>query len=127
MSAILGIAADKEYLLLGDYNSSAEEFHPNCDSGSENENSFSPAHCSDAEDSSSSTDIDAVVQEYRERIQVSNLIVRDLLYTDHEICIDVADTFSLRLRSWNVWISNHRFFINIFWKFSKIYSQIYDF
>lgn len=80
LSAILGIAGDKEYLLLGDYSSSTEEFHPNYDSSSENENSFSPAHCSDAEDSSSSTDIDAVVQEYRERVRVSNLPVSRFKY-----------------------------------------------
>lgn len=66
------MAGDKEYLLLGDYSTGAEEIQLNYDSSSENENSPSHVHCnSDAEDSSSSTDIDAAVQEYRERIRVS--------------------------------------------------------
>lgn len=70
--AFLGTSGDKEYLLLGDYNCTQDEALVDCDSSSDEE-SKSHLNCSDveADESSSSTDIDMVVQEYKERVQVS--------------------------------------------------------
>lgn len=70
--AFLDTSGDKEYLLLGDY-SSAQSEGP-ADSNSSDEECRVQTNCSnngDAYDSSSSTDVDVVVQEYRERVQVS--------------------------------------------------------
>lgn len=69
--AFLGTSGDKEYLLLGDYscgqNETAAEYHSSSD-----EEGSSHRDCSDveADDSGSSTDVDVVVQEYKERVQV---------------------------------------------------------
>lgn len=69
--AFLGVSRDKEYLLLGDYSSGADEFQINYESSESEEVVVSPRNFSDAEDTSSDTDIDAAVKEYRERIQVN--------------------------------------------------------
>lgn len=75
MLAFLGMSGDKEYLLLGDYSCTQDEFPVNCSSS--DDESASQHNCSDveADESSSSTDVDVVVQEYKERIQVHMHVV----------------------------------------------------
>lgn len=64
---------DKEYLLLDRYGSnSSDMFEVDGDSSSGTETEIPSTHLDgDNEDSSSSTDIDAVVQEYKDRIEVT--------------------------------------------------------
>ncbi|XP_017775847.1 PREDICTED: high affinity cationic amino acid transporter 1 isoform X2 [Nicrophorus vespilloides] len=65
-------SGDKEYLLLDHYSTSSLD-HLAIDTCSDSDvNEMSP-NCSDGEESSSSTDIDAVVQEYKDRIQVATV------------------------------------------------------
>lgn len=71
--AFLGTAGDKEYLLLGDYGSTQGEGSTEYNVCSSDEEGNGQNDCNDAgvdDDSSSSTDVDVVVQEYKERIQV---------------------------------------------------------
>ncbi|GJQ77026.1 hypothetical protein Trydic_g15220 [Trypoxylus dichotomus] len=64
---------DKEYLLLDRYGSNSSEIYEvDCESSSGTEAEIPPIHVDgDNEDSSSSTDIDAVVQEYKDRVKVT--------------------------------------------------------
>lgn len=75
--AILGTSGDKEYLLLGDYSGTQDELPVNCSSSSDDDTISHHHNCSDveADESSSSTDVDVVVQEYKERIQVPKCVL----------------------------------------------------
>ncbi|KAI4469878.1 hypothetical protein MML48_1g04813 [Holotrichia oblita] len=67
------IKGDKEYLLLDRYGSNSSDIYEvDGESSSGTETEIPPVHIDgDNEDSSSSTDIDAVVQEYKDRIEVT--------------------------------------------------------
>lgn len=71
--AFLGATGDKEYLLLGNYGDARGDDNIDYNSGiSSDEESGGQNNCIDreADDSSSSTDVDVVVQEYKEKVQV---------------------------------------------------------
>jgi hypothetical protein len=64
-----GTTQDDEYLLLNDYCDKSVDIVLNDDSSDDNDEKESVLS-SDVEDSYSSTDVDAVVQEYKDKIQV---------------------------------------------------------
>lgn len=70
---MIDIKGDKEYLLLDRYGSNSSDIYEvDGESSSGTETEIPPIHVDgDNEDSSSSTDIDAVVQEYKDRIEVT--------------------------------------------------------
>ncbi|KAF5287284.1 hypothetical protein FQR65_LT02157 [Abscondita terminalis] len=69
-----GILDDKECLLMDDYNHSSKECVDSIESDTESEvNEVLSVGDGEDVDSSSSTDIDAVVQEYKEKIQVATV------------------------------------------------------
>lgn len=72
MLMFLGSQGDKEYLLLDKYgHNSADVYHVIADtSGSESDIEKDFNAKSDGEDSNSSTDIDAAVQEYKDKVEV---------------------------------------------------------
>ncbi|KAF2883508.1 hypothetical protein ILUMI_22681 [Ignelater luminosus] len=65
---------DKEYLLMDDYSNQSTKGNVDIESDSESDANEVSSICTDAEaDTSSSTDIDAVVQEYKEQIRVTTV------------------------------------------------------
>ncbi|KAJ3629609.1 hypothetical protein MTP99_013990 [Tenebrio molitor] len=67
-----GTTQDDEYLLLNDYCDKSVDIVLNDDSSDDNDEKES-VMSSDVEDSYSSTDVDAVVQEYKDKIQVATI------------------------------------------------------
>lgn len=68
---LLDTTEDKEYLLLGQYsNNSLENFETHNYSSSEGSDIEIASPANEAGESSSSTDIDAAVQEYKDRVKV---------------------------------------------------------
>lgn len=69
-----GNTEDNECLLMNDYSNQSSKEQVNIETDTESDGNDPSPICSDVEaDSSSSTDIDAVVQEYKEKIQVATV------------------------------------------------------